>query len=211
VCTFTAFAAYTTTACLIIFLAVNLHNLLKFHRNTETAHAEVKRPSGFAVMLAALGTVVFFVESSFYAILVFAGKLEVFSFHIPLIKFPYMLYVRGIGLGVMVFGYFLFLWSVTARGKYATSWEMCENHKLVTYGPYRYVRHPSYTGYFLMFVGFALTWLNLAALVPLMAIPGYVKLTVVEEKLLVKRFGAEYRKYQQRTGKFFPKILSKDS
>ena len=83
---------------------------------------------------------------------------------------------------------------------------MQEDHKLVTSGPYRYVRHPSYLAYFIMFFGLFLLLLSLIALVPLIAIPGYARLTTHEEELLVKRFGDAYVKYHKRTGRFLPKV-----
>jgi protein-S-isoprenylcysteine O-methyltransferase Ste14 len=103
------------------------------------------------------------------------------------------------------FGYFLFVWSVLARGRYATSWDMSEDHKLVTWGPYRYVRHPSYAAYFILFAGLFLMLVNLIAVIPFIAIPGYVQITNIEEELLAKRFGDEYAHYQRITGKFFLK------
>lgn len=104
------------------------------------------------------------------------------------------------------FGYFLFTWSVLARGRYATSWKIPEDQRLVTWGPYRYVRHPSYLAYFILFTGLLLTLLNLVALVPFIAVPGYLRIATVEEELLVKRFGDAYLEYQHKTGKFFPKM-----
>jgi protein-S-isoprenylcysteine O-methyltransferase Ste14 len=104
-------------------------------------------------------------------------------------------------------GYFVFLWSVIVRGKYAVSWEMPENQKLVTWGPYSRVRHPSYLGYFLMFFGFLFLWPSMFTLIPLFSIPGYYLVTLKEERLLIKRFGKEYLKYQKRTGRFIPKFL----
>lgn len=77
---------------------------------------------------------------------------------------------------------------------------------LVTWGPFRYVRHPSYLGYFLMFFGLFFLLLNLVALVPLLAIPGYIRLTTYEEQLLIARFGNEYVEYQKTTGRFVPKM-----
>jgi len=78
--------------------------------------------------------------------------------------------------------------------------------KLVTWGPFRYVRHPPYLGYFLMFFGFPLLVVCFIALIPLIAIPGYVQLTYHEERLLVKEFGNQYVKYQRKTGRFFPRL-----
>jgi protein-S-isoprenylcysteine O-methyltransferase Ste14 len=57
-----------------------------------------------------------------------------------------------------------------------------------------------------MFLGFITLWPNIVTLIPLAAIPGYIKVTVQEEKLLEQRFGDEYREYQRRTGRFIPKF-----
>jgi protein-S-isoprenylcysteine O-methyltransferase Ste14 len=82
---------------------------------------------------------------------------------------------------------------------------MPENHRLVTWGPYKYVRHPSYSAYFFLIRGFFLAWLNLLTLPCFVAIPGYFLNVETEEKMLVERFGDEYKLYQQRTGKFVPR------
>src|SRR4030042_1743023 len=78
--------------------------------------------------------------------------------------------------------------------------------KLVTWGPYGFVRHPSYLAYFLLFTGLLVVWPNLLTLVPLVAIPGYIKATDKEEKLLEAHLGNEYKKYQRKTGRFFPRL-----
>jgi protein-S-isoprenylcysteine O-methyltransferase Ste14 len=109
------------------------------------------------------------------------------------------------GMAVTAFGYALFLWSVLARGRYATSWEMPEDQRLVTWGPYRYVRHPSYLAYFILFAGLLLLLLNLITLLPFIAIPGYVLITAAEEEMLSKKFGEAYKEYLRVTGRFFPK------
>jgi len=111
-----------------------------------------------------------------------------------------------VGLVLTGAGYFLFIWSVIARARYAVSWAMTENHRLVTWGPYRYVRHLSYLGYFLMFLGLFFTWPNFLTLFPLIAIPGYVRVTVEEERFLLLRFGDQFLEYQRRTGRFIPKL-----
>jgi protein-S-isoprenylcysteine O-methyltransferase Ste14 len=116
-----------------------------------------------------------------------------------------------VGLLVMVVGYVIFIWSVLVRGRYAVSWQMPANHKLVERGPYRYVRHPSYLGYFLMFVGLLLLWQDALALIPLVGIPGYVLITRREEEMLVARFGERYVQYQKNVGRFFPKMSLRKS
>jgi len=122
-----------------------------------------------------------------------------------------MALLEPLGLLVMVLGYAIFIWSVIARGRYATSWQMPANHKLVDWGPYRYVRHPSYSGYFLLFIGFLLLWHNLLAIVPLIAIPGYALITHHEEEMLLTRFGDKYLTYRKNVGGFVPRMRMRTS
>lgn len=194
--------------CMVTFFLVNLINLVRTlqSRKRDKAYAEVKRPPGIFVGIAALGTVVYFIESFIYSLLVFTNQINILQNTLLGLYFPFDVYVQFFGLILTVAGYLLFMWSVVARGRYATSWEMLENHKLVTWGPYRYVRHPSYLGYFLMFFGLFFIWLNLVAIFPLFAILGYIQITEKEEELLIERFGDKYRRYQKQTGKFFPKL-----
>jgi protein-S-isoprenylcysteine O-methyltransferase Ste14 len=193
--------------CLAVFYSANLYNLLKFRRRKKGVKykAEVKVPHEPALALATLGTLALFSESAAYSILVFLGKQEIWTDSWLQLHFLYDSWVQAVGISLTVFGYFLFIWSVLARGRCSTAWEMSENHRLVTWGPYRYVRHPSYLAYFILFTGLFLTLLNIVAIIPLLAIPGYVRITAIEEELLTRRFGDAYKQYQQETGKFWPK------
>jgi protein-S-isoprenylcysteine O-methyltransferase Ste14 len=193
--------------CLAVFYSANLYNLLKFRRRKKGVKykAEVKVPHEPALALATLGTLALFSESAAYSLLVFLGKQEIWTDSWLQLHFLYDSWVQAVGISLTVFGYFLFIWSVLARGRCSTAWEMSENHRLVTWGPYRYVRHPSYLAYFILFTGLFLTLLNIVAIIPLLAIPGYVRITAIEEELLTRRFGDAYKQYQQETGKFWPK------
>lgn len=142
--------------CLAVFSSVNLHNILKWQLSKNRGarfHAEIQPPRGLAIALASLGTLVFFIGSVLYCALVFTGYIHVLNASPFQLRFPFNFYIEVSGIALTGAGYVLFIWSVLARGKYATSWAMPENHKLVTWGPYRYVRHPSYLAYFLMFSG----------------------------------------------------------
>jgi protein-S-isoprenylcysteine O-methyltransferase Ste14 len=57
-----------------------------------------------------------------------------------------------------------------------------------------------------MFTGFFLMWSNVVAVLPLVAVPGYYRVTFDEEAFLVRRFGDVYREYQRKAGRFVPKI-----
>jgi len=192
------------------FFSVNLYNVVKGQkvRKSEKVCAEVEHPVGFIMGLAAVGTLVYFLEVFSYLFLVFSDFIFVLRDFPFLFQFPFIFHIQILGLVLTSVGYFVFIWSVFVRGKYAVSWAMPENQRLVTSGPYRYVRHPSYLGYFLMFFGFFFLWPNLFTLFPLVAIPGYFRVTFEEERLLVRRFGDEYVEYQRKTGRFIPRFRS---
>lgn len=196
-----------TAGCLAVFSAVNLHNILRYHgRPTKGAsEPEVPVPQGFTVGLVALGTGAFFLESLLYLLL---GVLNRELSQLPILDLPFTESdpFEFAGALIMTLGYAIFIWSVIARGRYATSWTMPPEQQLVDWGPYRYVRHPSYLGYFLMFIGFFLMWSNVLSLIPLAAIPEYYRVTIREEEMLVKRFGDRYLQYRQKAGRFLPRI-----
>jgi protein-S-isoprenylcysteine O-methyltransferase Ste14 len=198
--------AVTVAACLSLFAIVNLDNILRFHRIRSATSAEpgIEKRIAVPLLLAGTGTITFFLESFLYLLLAFSE-----SFRLPTFLDLGVIWVNALALSgslVMVLGYGIFIWSVVARGRYATSWQMPTNQKLVDWGPYRYVRHPSYSGYFLMFIGFLLMWQNALALIPLIAIPGYARITNREEEMLVATFGTKYLEYRKHVGRFLPRI-----
>jgi len=200
--------AISLLSCLAFFVSVNLYNILVTHKRggTVKSYAEVEHPSSPKVALAAIGTFAYFLEVSAYLFLVFTGRSHLLYIPPFYFQLPFPICIQVLGFAFTLFGYYISLWSVIVRGKYAVSWKMPENHKLVTCGPYRYVRHPSYLGYFSMFFGLLFLWSNLFTLIPLLAIPGYYSVALEEEKLLIRRFGTEYLEYQKNTGKFIPKL-----
>jgi protein-S-isoprenylcysteine O-methyltransferase Ste14 len=83
------------------------------------------------------------------------------------------------------------------------------SHELVETGPYRWVRHPLYSGSLLMLAGIGLMAAN-AFILSLVFISwvGVVFLIIpAEERNLIERFGEEYELYRSRTGKLLPKFL----
>jgi len=106
--------------------------------------------------------------------------------------------VMATSLVLMILGYVLLEkgWSQihAARGK------------LVTDGLYAYVRHPQYTGLFLVISGFLVQWPTfLTVLMTPVLIYAYVRLAITEEKRAEEEFGDVYREYINRTTRsFFP-------
>jgi protein-S-isoprenylcysteine O-methyltransferase Ste14 len=97
-------------------------------------------------------------------------------------------------------------WGRWARGIIAPSWGLSEEIKLVKRGPYKFVRHPLYSSYIILFIAFPLLTMNLLTMLCLPGIIGYYLLIKDEEKLLLKHFGNEYQNYIEQTGRFFPRL-----
>lgn len=78
---------------------------------------------------------------------------------------------------------------------------------LVTSGPYRYVRNPMYLGAFIFLLGQALVSANwLILLSSIITIFVFYMQIGNEEKMLLDRFGDEYREYMKKTPRIIPKI-----
>lgn len=83
-----------------------------------------------------------------------------------------------------------------------------EGHELVESGPYRFVRHPIYTGMLTMFFATALVQRHVAGFagVLLMFVSFWIKLDR-EEKLMLKQFHERYAAYQRRAKRIIPFVL----
>jgi protein-S-isoprenylcysteine O-methyltransferase Ste14 len=82
-----------------------------------------------------------------------------------------------------------------------------KSQELVTDGIYRYIRHPQYTGLFLIMSGWLLHWPTLLTLIifPILIFV-YYRLAVSEETALAHNFGEAFEIYRQQTPAFFPHI-----
>lgn len=79
--------------------------------------------------------------------------------------------------------------------------------RVVTNGAFKYVRHPLYLASILTYLGLSISTLSLLSLVLFVGIfIFYNYLASYEEKLLKEKFGEEYKKYEQKTGKWVPGI-----
>lgn len=79
--------------------------------------------------------------------------------------------------------------------------------RLITTGPYRHVRNPTYLAVLLLLVGLGLALPDLGLVVAgaLLLVWWNALIIPAEEKELKARFGAEYEAYRARTGRFVPR------
>jgi protein-S-isoprenylcysteine O-methyltransferase Ste14 len=80
------------------------------------------------------------------------------------------------------------------------------HHRLVSHGPYRWVRHSLYAVATTAFFSLGLLAANAFLLaVAVLALAGIALLVIpAEEKELLLKFGDDYRRYMQRTGRLWP-------
>ena len=99
-------------------------------------------------------------------------------------------------------------WSRDVLGRYWSGRVIIQqDHRLVTAGPYAYVRHPLYTGLLVAMTGTALIWGDLGSLLGLLFAIGFFSLKAErEERILEAEFGAVYANYRARTGALLPRI-----
>ncbi len=111
------------------------------------------------------------------------------------------------GLAAVVAGLFLRQWAIRTLGRFFTPVVSSEqHHTIIAAGPYRYLRHPSYTGLVLEFAGAALAISNIAAFFVMLIciIPALRYRIRIEEAFLTDKFGDAYSAFQKRTPRIFP-------
>jgi protein-S-isoprenylcysteine O-methyltransferase Ste14 len=117
--------------------------------------------------------------------------------------------VFSVGLVFMAFGIYVRQWAIVALGRFFTAdLRVQVDQPVIDTGPYRWVRHPSYSGLIVFFVGFGLAltnWLSLliSAVVPTI---GLVTRVFAEEHSLLAGLGVPYRRYAATRKRLFPKV-----
>jgi protein-S-isoprenylcysteine O-methyltransferase len=113
------------------------------------------------------------------------------------------------GVALIAGGVALRLWAMLTLDRFFTFVvRISDDHRVVTDGPYRIIRHPGYAGALLALAGFGVAlanWLSVLILVALPAAAFAVRIRV-EETALVSALGQEYREYARRTSGLIPGV-----
>ena len=116
----------------------------------------------------------------------------------------------GIGISFMLLGVALRWYAIRILGSYFTrDVAVSADQKVVQGGPYRYIRHPAYSGTFLTMLGVGLALTNWAGLVALLlcVLAGHLYRVSIEEEALLQAIGQPYVEYMQRTKRFIPWVF----
>ena len=110
--------------------------------------------------------------------------------------------ITGLGLSFAV-------WARNHLGKY---WSgiitLKEGHALIRTGPYRFARHPIYTGFLFGALGSAISLGKIRGLAAVaLVLIAYRRKIVVEEGVLIKQFGEEYHRFRREVKALIPFVL----
>lgn len=137
--------------------------------------------------------------------------LAVWLSHAHLLPFPAPLHAPlfHAGLGLMAGGLVFRWWAIHVLGRYFTvNVAIADDHRIVRAGPYRWLRHPSYTGALATFLGFGLCQGDMLSLLvvgmPVTCV--FLWRIRVEEQVLATAFPVDYPAYVRQTRRLLPGI-----
>jgi protein-S-isoprenylcysteine O-methyltransferase Ste14 len=115
-----------------------------------------------------------------------------------------------VGIVLMLSGIVFRQWAIWVLGRFfSTRVRIVSDHRIVMEGPYRFLRHPSYTGMLMILLGLGLasrTWLGTIIILALFSLVIGYRMNV-EENALKAEFGEEYLKYARKTKRLIPLLF----
>jgi len=115
-----------------------------------------------------------------------------------------------LGIFLILLGVLVRQWAIAILGRFfSLTVQIVEDHKVVEKGPYRLVRHPSYTGVLITFIGLGLAVQSWGALLVLLVVFGvsFGYRMWVEERALLSELGQGYASYMKRTKRLIPFLI----
>ena len=115
-----------------------------------------------------------------------------------------------LGIFLMLLGVLVRQYAIAILGRFfSLTVQIAEDHKVVEKGPYRLVRHPSYTGIMITFAGLGLAVQSLVAVFVLLLFFGisFGYRIYVEERALLSGLGQDYASYMKRTKRLIPFLI----
>lgn len=135
---------------------------------------------------------------------IFTGVILMIYTDLPLSVSPLTEYI---GLSVIVSGMILRIIAIITLGRFFTvNLAIHNDQRIIQKGFYKFIRHPSYTGSLISFVGLGLSFNNWASLV-VISVPvilSFIYRINVEENLMFRQFGREYDEYRKKTKRLIP-------
>jgi len=114
----------------------------------------------------------------------------------------------ALGIAITFAGIAFAVWArIYLGGNWSSSVTLKVDHQLVRSGPYRWVRHPIYTGLTLAMLGTAIVRAQVRGVIAVVLVYiGFKIKSKIEERVMTDTFGPEYDDYRSRTGAILPKL-----
>ena len=143
-------------------------------------------------------------------VLLFASAPQLFarwpwvSMHV----LPWRAETYWVGVALLAAGLAFTVW---ARVRLGRNWSgiitVKEGHELVRSGPYRWIRHPIYTGLMVAFLGHAIAYNELRCFLGvLLCVAALLRKMSIEERFMREQFGEEYSRYAATTAALVPLV-----
>jgi protein-S-isoprenylcysteine O-methyltransferase Ste14 len=114
-----------------------------------------------------------------------------------------------LGSALVLLGIAVRQWAARTLGRYFTRSVMIrEGHRVITSGPYQFVRHPGYAGVLVSLVGLALTlgnWLSVVLMV-IGFFLAHIPRIKAEEAVLEVNLGEQYREFERTRKRLIPGV-----
>ena len=101
-------------------------------------------------------------------------------------------------------------WAIVTLGRFfSVDIALQEQHRVVQEGPYRWIRHPAYTGLLIIFLGMGIAFGNWVSLIPIVLpiTTLFLCRIGVDESALFEEIGAAYLEYRKKTKRLLPGIF----
>jgi len=172
---------------------------MPYGKNSLKIKTKIKKRVGLEKFLVFLN----FISMMFLPVfVVFSTKLNFAT-----MNFPY--FIRWIGLIIYGLNLGFFIWCHKSLGKnWSTVLEIREKHKLIQKGPYKRIRHPMYTHFWLLIISQGLILNNWIVMIYGIFSWGILYFSRVkrEEEMIIEEFGNEYKRFMKKTGRLFPRF-----
>lgn len=188
-------------AALVLFTGIGISSSFRRKADKDSGEKISRKADGTAMMtVIRLGGLILWLSPLVY--LINPGWMAWSKIGLPE-------WVRWLGVGVGILCVLGIYWLFSSIGSSITPTSATRTeHKLVTSGPYHWVRHPLYTVGTSLFIAFGMMADNwFIALLGILTFIAMAIRTPKEEANLIEKFGDEYREYMKHTGRYLPKLL----
>ena len=149
-----------------------------------------------------------------YVVFTVAAYVMMFSRYVPRgwLRFPVLpnsFWLRVLGVAITAGGLGFAIWArAYLAGNWSSSVTVKVGHELVRAGPYRWVRHPIYSGMILAMMGTAIERRQVRAVIAFIFLYiGFAIKSQIEERAMRETLGAQYEEYSQDTGRILPRLI----